>query len=256
MGETIDPKSASARTSRFPPWVAVVVGVFVVAIVGALILIRGGGDDDTATGDSGGSTEVDGSARALLPLGTSSEQASTVPTGEVAAASVPVSTPTATVPPTTVPIAPVDPPTPAQADVSIGGFLDRIPAVINPTIQSGSEPPTSGADALPDLSTVATGAVLGELQATAAEFAAMGWTQQGIPAIVDLRVLQAPSPTSPTDAVVEACLDNTDARIVDETGRDVRPPDTPKRSLNIYVLRLVGDAWLVAQHSFPDDPNC
>lgn len=98
-------------------------------------------------------------------------------------------------------------------------------------------------------------AVQAEFEATIAEFAANGWSQVGAPIIASVHIVTPPSRTSPTEVLVAACIDNSDVRVVDRDGHDLRL-SSPGRSLNLYVLRFVEERWVPAEHTFPDDPDC
>ena len=217
------------------------VGIVAALALAAGVLVTLSRSDDEASPAATGTAPPDD---ATPP--TSSTDAS-VPTESTPAIVSDTTAPSAT--PTTLPPEPLEPPDDLTAANAVGDLLTKTAEAINPATSSTP-------DSLPDLSQVATGAVLGELEATRAEFDTMGWTQVGTPVIAALRVVTPPTEAAPGDTVVEACLDNSDVRIVDSAGNDVRTPGTPTRSLNIYTLRWAEGRWLVAEHTFPNDPNC
>jgi hypothetical protein len=230
-----------ATGGRLVNWkIVATIGIVVALSIAAGVALMQNGSEDEAS-----SPVTDGVPSSAVAPATSSPDGAAPPTSAVGSDDTSVEAPD-----TRAPIAgPVAPPDERTAAAAIEVLLEETIAAINLKPES-----TSGS--LPDLSQVAIGAVLGELDATRAEFAALGWSQVGTPTIVDLRVVTPPTEQAPADAVVEACLDNSDVRIVDASGRDVRAPGTPPRSLNIYVLRWTEDRWLVADHTFPDDPDC
>ena len=241
-----DEPAAERHTNRK---ILAVVGVVVIAAIAVGVVALGGESDDGASPAAETVTSSDAAAPST------SSDADPVPSTSVAMSSddtvpdVPVTPAPTTSDSTTLPSQPVEPPDDRVATRTVEDFLAETVEAINPSA-------TSNSGSLPDLSQVAIGAVLGELDATRAEFEVMGWTQVGAPTIADLRVVTPPTEAAPTEVVVEACLDNSDVRIVDSAGNDVRTSTTAPRSLNIYVLRWTEGRWLVAEHTFPDDPDC
>ena len=144
-------------------------------------------------------------------------------------------------------------PLPAPDAETITAALDDVLQETDRVV--GSDPVDAG-EIERDLTDVATGAVLSEIEATRAEFDAMGWSLVGAPSIVSLEIVATPDQDTPDEIVVEVCLDSADVRVLDENGDDVRPASGDTRSLNIYVLRSVEGHWLPAMHTFPDDPTC
>ncbi len=244
MGETIDANpDAGARRKRIPTRVFVLSSMLLVVLLAGVGLAQCTDADDAAPDASDTVPQS--------PEAETSESTGSAPTTLTPNVSDPIES--------SVPLGTVDPvgePSTQDAATSVMNFLDRIPVAINPTAIENTSGADSTTDASTDISEIVTGAMADEVLATAAEFEAMGWTQSGTPEIVDVRVVRAPTLQEPLDAVVEVCLDNSGVQILNESGRDVRPPDTPERSLNIFVLRRVDATWLVAERTFPDDPNC
>lgn len=255
MGETIDAMANThPRRLRFRPQVVALAAILVAAGLGGVVLAQCDSDEAAAPASS----ETDPTDSALRLGDRTTESTDRVPaTSQTSPSPSPspsvTNASTSTTPPAT--IAPVAGPSVDTATISVTDFLERVPTAINqvPSDDTSAPGPTEPG---PDLSEIATGVMMDELLATASEFKAMGWTQSGTPMIVDVRVVREPTADEPLDAVIEVCLDNSDVQILDASGRDVRPTDTPLRSLNIFVLRLVDGTWLIAQRSFPDDPDC
>lgn len=263
-----DPAPPTGRPSRVTGGRLAVIVVTGCVAVAALVLLSRADDGETSVAQPSSTTARSDSGAEATP-GLDSEDdsrdssdasdsgSSPVTTGSPSSRSqqpdderdvdLETSTPTSAL--NTLPAEPLDPPDDDVSARAIDDLLTETAPAINPT-------PSGTPGSLPDLRRVATGAVLDELEATRAEFDAMEWTQTGTPSIVDLRIVSPPSDESPTDAVVEVCLDNSDVRILDSSGADVRTEGTPTRSLNIYTLRWTESRWLVAEHTFPDDPNC
>lgn len=121
-------------------------------------------------------------------------------------------------------------------------------AVVTPD----GQPPVNDAQ----LKSLAVGAMLGELQASVDEFRANGWHQVGKPTIPFVRVGPLVSPGLTIQ--LEACLDSSSVKVVDEAGNDVAAGNKIGRALNVYTL--VRDSpqaeWKVSSRSFPDDATC
>lgn len=255
MGETIDADGATdARSPRFSMRVGALLGILLVLVIAALVLAQRADDRGAARGSSESSptsTEFD------------VRDGSTSTTTGAPGTSNPIDLPSSvepiepTTPPEPVePVEPVSEPSAQDATFSVTNFLGRVPIAISAPATDDTSVTRSAEDVLASFADTVTGAMAEEVLATAAEFEAMGWTQTGTPEVVAVRVVRAPTPQEPLDAVVDVCLDSSGVQILDESGRNVRPTDTPDRSLNTFVLRLVEGTWMVAARTFPDDPDC
>lgn len=252
MGETIDANGESAAPPpRLSTRVAALVGALLIVVIAAVVLAQSGDDPDAAPGSP------DPSPTSPAPGVTDPDSGSTDdPAGTTTPTVIPTavdSTDTTVLPGS---IDPVSEPSAEDATFSVTNFLERIPAAINAPAVDDTSDTDDPESSTPFIADIVTGAMADEVLATATEFEAMGWTQTGTPEIVDMQVVRAPTPEAPLDAVVEVCLDSAGVQILDESGRNVRGDDTPDRTLNIFVLRLVDGTWLVAERTFPDDPDC
>ncbi|AZI57354.1 hypothetical protein EH165_03450 [Nakamurella antarctica] len=106
------------------------------------------------------------------------------------------------------------------------------------------------------LSTIATGALLGELQANAAEFANNGWRQEGVPTIASLAISDVALNADPPSMKIQVCLDSSSVRIFDDSDLPLDNAGTPARSLNIYVMKFIDNKWILSEHTFPDNADC
>lgn len=85
------------------------------------------------------------------------------------------------------------------------------------------------------------------------EYSDQGWTQEGSPEVVSVEIIEE----LPDGALlVNACIDSTDIKVLDDRGRDMRGPGTPDRSMNTFTLIPGDGVWLVADQTFPEDPTC
>lgn len=116
-------------------------------------------------------------------------------------------------------------------------------------------PSASNADALRDL---ATGPVLGGVEAALSEFLATDARQQGRVRVRSLSAGDVDTAQDPPRVSIEACLDSAAIDTVDQFGSSLRAPtaEAPPATLNRYELVHSDGRWLVAGHSFPDDPDC
>jgi hypothetical protein len=122
----------------------------------------------------------------------------------------------------------------------------------------------AGADASSDPSTgtarvddVATGALLAEIANDQQELAAFGWTRTGTPKIVSAAVLSTDPAATPAQMVVRACIDSTGVTTYDSEGAPLpSDPTVVPRSLSDFTLIDASGRWLVADRSYPDDPQC
>ena len=53
---------------------------------------------------------------------------------------------------------------------------------------------------------------------------------------------------------VEVCLDSSQVKTKDSSGRELQSGG--KRALNIYTLVESDGTWKIAQHDFPNNPDC
>lgn len=93
-----------------------------------------------------------------------------------------------------------------------------------------------------------------DLQATIDEWEVLGYRQEGQAKVTQLRVL-AHDPATKTMRVM-ACVDSSETRVIDESGREVSNEDAPARSQIIYDLLDVDGQWKVTHLTFPEDPEC
>lgn len=107
-----------------------------------------------------------------------------------------------------------------------------------------------------DWERLAADVYLGSLRAQTQEFQTMGWHQVGAARVIDVVVLEHDLDATPPTMRVQACVDSSDVQIVDADGVELRGEGTPTRSSFLLTLIYRDGAWLIAQESFAEDPDC
>lgn len=102
---------------------------------------------------------------------------------------------------------------------------------------------------------VATATFADELLASAAYNRKNGLHVVGSPDLTQVRVESLDTRGRPPTAVVEACVDSSGVRIVDDQGHTVPQPHLGRSRERFSLVRSDG-AWLIDSQEFPDDPSC
>ena len=105
-----------------------------------------------------------------------------------------------------------------------------------------------------DLSSVASGFALGEFESLAAQYADEGLHQEGSAVIEDPVIVE--SAADGTSIVLQACVDSSGVRILNEAGTDVRGDGSLDRALTLFTFVLDDGAWKLDKQGFTDDPAC
>ncbi len=108
------------------------------------------------------------------------------------------------------------------------------------------------------LATVASGAIVAEIENSQAELKTDGWSQKGVPVVASVRILKSDPKSAKPTATVEACVDSSKVVVYDSKGK-VIPMAGGKaaaRALNIYSLQRTDGRWRVISRTFPNNPNC
>ena len=124
--------------------------------------------------------------------------------------------------------------TPDVADATVAGFL---------TALATTEPS--------DLPSIASGAILEDLQNEAQELEANDWTRTGTAKVDGVTVLDADEKS----ATVEACVDSSKVATVDENGNRLGEASVA-RALTIYSLSNTDGSWRIVSRTFPDETAC
>jgi hypothetical protein len=247
----------------------ILVGAMVAAV--AYLATPPGGIDSAAVGTTtGGSSDSDPldaapvttatptptpTPSATEPAGPSPEPAATAtatakPTAKPTAAPKPTAKPTPT--PTTesddaddtdTDTTSTDQITASTAEDSLGSFLRAASSAVL----------VADSEITDELTSVAAGAMLDEIEAQKMELEANGWSITGTPRLVSAVVTDATSDT----ATVTACIDSSDVATLDAQGTPIASSDdSPRRATNIYTLDHHDGTWRVVARTFPNNPDC
>ena len=100
-----------------------------------------------------------------------------------------------------------------------------------------------------------TGAALEELHNRVVEYENSGWRVVGEAVIVRQKVVKYVE--DPETAVVRACVDNSEVRVVDAKGNTV-PGSKPARArtLNVFTVVKEKDTWVISESRLASQPDC
>jgi len=93
-----------------------------------------------------------------------------------------------------------------------------------------------------------------EYVASAAEYAQNGWHYEGTSTVVGSPKVAEGTYQGKRARFVEVCLDSSQVKTKDSAGRELQ--NGGKRALNIYTLVESDGTWKIAQHDFPNNPDC
>ena len=93
-----------------------------------------------------------------------------------------------------------------------------------------------------------------EYAASAAEYAQNGWHYEGTSTVVGSPKVAEGTYQGKRARFVEVCLDSSQVKTKDSSGRELQSGG--KRALNIYTLVESDGTWKIAQHDFPNNPDC
>lgn len=104
-----------------------------------------------------------------------------------------------------------------------------------------------------DVSDVATGSYLESAIALVAQYEDEDLRQVGNVKIEDVTVVQE---TADGKILVEACIDSSNVKILDENGKNARGKGNIDRARTIFTLTQLGGEWLIEDESFAEDLAC
>lgn len=138
------------------------------------------------------------------------------------------------------------------------GFVAKTEKMTSPNFDKGVGSPEITIPKPPDYSDVAKGVARGELEAQYAEYANNNWKQTGEVLVVGEPKVEDLFVNGIQTHRVYLCLDSSSLEVTESDGFVVTPKATPgtRTALNIYDLQDQNGQLVVANHFFPEDPNC
>ncbi|MDO4258549.1 MAG: hypothetical protein Q4C87_03400 [Actinomycetaceae bacterium] len=124
---------------------------------------------------------------------------------------------------------------------------EALEGVLNQTAESLAAPNPET-----DLSPILSGEALESHQVTLQQWSAEKLRQEGAPTIASSNVVS----NEGGKMTVEACIDSSAVKVLDENGQEVGDPEAPTRSKHIFILEQADGAWKVVSDSFAEDPQC
>lgn len=96
-----------------------------------------------------------------------------------------------------------------------------------------------------------------ELEARLLELHSNGWKTTGTAVVKSVIINSSDPNANPPTALVEACIDSVNVRIIDTAGKPVGHPSPHSRARSLYTFEQRSDgAWIISFHSFPNNPAC
>ena len=111
-------------------------------------------------------------------------------------------------------------------------------------------------DVSDQLSTVARGAILAELENLDEERQSNGWTLRGQPVVKSVAIISSDLTATPATALAQACIDSSKVVTLDAGGKPVGGTTDSPPALNLYTLQQDAGIWRVVARTFPNDPTC
>ena len=106
------------------------------------------------------------------------------------------------------------------------------------------------------LSAVARGTILGEIENLDEELRSNGWTLRGRPVVKSVSIISSDLTATPPTAIAQACIDSSKVVTLDSSGKPVGGQTVSPPALNLYSLQQDAGIWRVVARTFPNDPAC
>lgn len=171
----------------------------------------------------------------------------------------PAAAPTASPTPTesTAPSTPTPAPSDSELAPDEAAAAQEAEQSLVSLVQLGNEvgaDPTASLDGIEEL---ASGFVLGEIQALAAERAQLGYTQTGEAKVTSVTVDDVDLGGRPPSLTLDVCVDVSDIDVLDADGTSLSAnmylPDTPVH--HRYGAQQLDGRWKLVSHDLPDAPG-
>lgn len=99
-------------------------------------------------------------------------------------------------------------------------------------------------------------AALEEVSAELGEMSVNGWHVSGSPAVVGQPRARSTRHDGQDAREVSVCLDSSQVSVTDDQGNPVEAGTSRDRVMNLYTLVQKDGAWVVVDHSFPQNTSC
>lgn len=135
--------------------------------------------------------------------------------------------------------------------------VDRAGASVAAVVAATNEILTRGDGSAVGAEEIATGFMLGELQASAQEQAVVGQRQIGDAVITSITPITVNIDADPPSMTLLVCVDVSDIDVLDAAGNSLKAslynPGHPVP--HIYGAQFLDNTWKIATHSFPEDAD-
>jgi len=136
--------------------------------------------------------------------------------------------------------------------------VERVAAVTRTVVDVVNEIGIRGDGSAMGAAAVATGFVLGEIEASARERYDLGYRQVGEAKVVETTASDIDLDADPARMTVTVCVDVSDVDVLDEAGNSLKAslydPGRPVR--HIYGAIHVDGAWKLTSHEIPAQQDC
>lgn len=136
--------------------------------------------------------------------------------------------------------------------------VKRTTASLDAVIAAGDEIAQRGDGSSVGIEDIATGWVLGELEAKAREQYDLGYKQRGEAVVTSVTPVAVDLDADPATITLKVCLDVSGIDVVDSEGTSMKDslyaPDKPVA--HIYGAVFDGDVWKISTHDIPEVQDC
>jgi|SRR5699024_7918437 len=136
--------------------------------------------------------------------------------------------------------------------------LERVTQVVETVVDVTAQIAQRGDGKIEGLDEIATGFVLGHMQAMSVEREHLGLTQMGAAEVLSVDPVSSDLGSEPATMLVSVCVDVSGIEVVDAAGNSqsdlLYDPGHPVQYL--YGAEFVDEAWKLSTHEIPDHNNC
>lgn len=156
------------------------------------------------------------------------------------------------------PLAAVPTPTSAPLSSDEAAEVERAEETLDALIAASDEIAQRGDGSAVGLEAIATGWVLGELQAKAREQYDLGYQQQGEAKVTSITPAAVDLASETATISLKVCIDVSAIDVIDAAGNSLKESlYNPGRPVaHVYGAIFEGDAWKLSTHDIPDVQDC